>query len=132
MAAKTYHGSCSCGAVKYEATLDLGAGTFKCNCTSCTKTRFWGAFVKPAAFRTVSGEGDLTTFKRGAEHSFCRTCGVKAFARLDVPPLGGEVVAVNLGALDDLAPQDLAGAPVQYMDGRHDNWMQAPAFTAHM
>jgi hypothetical protein len=132
MAAKTYHGSCSCGAVKYEATLDLAAGTFKCNCTSCTKTRFWGAFAKPEAVKVLSGEGDLTTHSRWAKHRFCRHCGVKVFALADIPPLGGAVVAVNLGALDDLTPEELAAAPVQYMDGRHDNWMQAPAFTAHM
>jgi hypothetical protein len=132
VAEKTYHGSCACGAVKYEARLDLGAGTFKCNCTSCTKTRFWGAFVKPDALRVTSGEGDLTTHSRWAKHQFCRHCGVKTFARADIPPLGGPVVALNLGALDDLAPEELASAPVQFMDGRNDKWMERPAFIAHM
>src|SRR5687767_2809181 len=132
MAAKTYHGSCACGKVRFEANLDLDQGTFKCNCTMCTKARFWGASVKPDAFKLLSGENELTAYKGGVDHMFCKHCGIKTFGLGDIPQLGGKFVAINLGALDDLDPEEWARAPVQYMDGRHDNWFEEPEFTAHM
>lgn len=133
---KTYRGSCACGSVKFEADVDLRQGTGKCNCTSCWKRRWWTVRVAEAGFRLLSGADDLANAKPGAEQSFggfCRHCGVSTFARVAAAEWNdGAYVSVNVAALDDLDPADLIAAPVNYMDGRANNWWSPPSETRHL
>ena len=136
MTTKTYLGSCHCGRVKFEADIDLAAGTAKCNCTFCTKARLWGVMIKPAAFRLKSGEKDLQDYQASGQgpvhHLFCRHCGVRPFERGFVKEMGGDCVSVNVACLDNLDLDELAVAPVTYMDGRNNQWMQRPNDTRTM
>jgi hypothetical protein len=132
---KTYKGSCHCGKVRFEADLDLSMGTVKCNCSICAKQRSWLAAAKPADIRLLAGESELADYQFGARrihHRFCRTCGVRPFGQANIGDSAGGFYAVNLAALDDVDPAELAAAPVMYVDGRHDNFESPPAETRHL
>ncbi len=141
MAKKTYVGSCHCGAVRFECDIDLVQGTSRCNCSICTKTRYWKALVKADAFRLLQGKKALSDYQFGSNtihHLFCRRCGVKPFGRahLDAHFQGehllGEFYAINVACLDDATSEELAVAPVRYEDGRNNNWESPPAEIRHL
>ena len=129
---KTYSGACHCGAVRFEADIDLGAGTFKCNCPICTKTRMWGAIVRPEDFRLLRGEDRLKDYQPdGVHHVFCTNCGVRPYGWGEESS-GGKFYAVRLACLDDVEDKELVGAPVTYSDGRNDRYDERPSETRHL
>ena len=118
MSTKTYHGSCHCGAVKFEADLDLETLT-QCNCSICTKKGALHQRITRDHFRLLSGESDLQLYqfnKNIARHQFCRHCGIHAFAN---PRSFPDQVLVNVRCLDDF---DIFSSDylVKDVDGR--NW----------
>lgn len=132
---KTYQGSCHCGAVRFEADIDFEAGTAKCNCSICTKTRAWGAIVTPDAFRLLKGEADLADYQFGRKvvhHCFCKHCGVHPFERGFHEAVGGAFYSVSVACLDEVSVPDIFAGPVRYADGRRDDYLQTPSETRHL
>ena len=132
---KTYLGSCHCGKVRFEADIDLSAGTGKCNCSICTKQRNWGTSIKPGAFRLSAGESELSEYTFGTNsvhHTFCKHCGIRVFGRGYVEEMGGHFYSINLAVLDNATPEELIAAPVRYADGRNNRWDRTPEETRHL
>lgn len=135
MSTKTYKGSCHCGKVRFETDLDLSAGTGRCNCSICAKTRAWSVMIKPQAIRMLAGEGELSDYQFGSNsvhHLFCRHCGVRPFVHGHIEAVGGDFYSINVVCLDGVDDRELAEAPVRYADGRNDNWYSPPAETRHL
>ncbi len=123
---KTYEGSCHCGAVKFEADIDLKAGTTKCNCSFCRKARSWFVLIKPDAFR-LTDKTQLATYQFGKKtlrHHFCSHCGIRTFggSNDEIIPADKAWVYVCVGALDDATQTELKKAPVKVVDGLHDKF----------
>ena len=131
---KTYQGSCHCGAIQFEADLDLTQSTYRCNCSICRRTRFWAGVAKEGGFRLTAGEGELTQYlfnTRKNQHWFCRHCGVRAFGIGTETPIG-KMFGVNLGCLQGVSEEELSRVPVTYVDGGSDRWQSAPEFFGHL
>lgn len=124
MTARLHGGSCHCGAVRFEADVDLSAGTIKCNCTLCTKQRSWVAIVARESFRLLDGEAALTEYRcntRTEQHFFCGRCGVRTFG-FGTSPRWGAYAAVSVACLDEVTAGELAALPVRWLDGKNDTW----------
>jgi hypothetical protein len=130
---KTYGGSCHCGAVRFEADLDLTQASYRCNCSICRRNRFWAAVATPDHFRLLAGEDALTEYlfhTRKNQHFFCRTCGVRAFGVGNDTPVG-RMYGVNIGCLEGVSEEELARIPITYVDGMHGRG-ERPQFFAHL
>jgi hypothetical protein len=131
---QTYRGSCHCGAVRFEADMDLSQGTFRCNCSICFKTRAWLAGVPAADFRLLSGEDRLRDYqfgKKNLHHPFCTQCGVRPFSRGE-DAKGNPTVAVRVNCLDGVEDTVLVQLPVRYFNMRHDDFKHEPAVNKHL
>ena len=109
VALQTFHGSCHCGAIRFEVDADPSTATvLDCDCSVCTKKGILHLIVARAQFRCAAFAEDadgalLTTYSFGthtAKHFFCRRCGMHPFY---VPRSHPHGIDVNVRCLDGVA-----------------------------
>jgi hypothetical protein len=119
MTLTTYTGSCHCGAVRFEADLDLSEGkqVVSCNCSICSRAGWLLAFTGEEGFRLLSGEQATTDYqfaKKHIHHLFCTTCGVRSYGWGNAQD-GKKMYSINVRCLEGVDPAKLS---VQHYDGR--------------
>ena len=116
MSEKHYSGSCQCGAVAFEADLNLDE-TFTCNCSRCQRLGSVLSFTPRSKFTLRSGGDQLTEYlfnKHKIKHQFCKVCGIEPFAYAERRD-GSAAAAVNVNCLDGVDPRALQS---KHVDGR--------------
>lgn len=113
----TYSGSCHCGAVKYEVSMDSLETAMQCNCSRCHRLGWLLTFVPVRAFTLLSGEDNLIEYRFNTKriaHLFCKTCGIESFAR-GKDREDREMIAINVRCLDGV---DLQKLTIQEVNGK--------------
>jgi hypothetical protein len=136
----TYHGSCHCGAIRFEADIDLADGIRKCNCSYCRKLGLQKSFAAHEALRVTEGKDRMREYQASPSnwppgdinHYMCGACGAHPFSRGYLKQMGGNFWAVNVACLDDATEEELAAAPILYEDGKRDRQTETPAITRYL
>jgi len=133
---RTYLGSCHCRLIRFEAQIDFSKGTSKCNCSFCSRLRFWNVKIRPQEFRLLSDESAPTEYRGAnpvAHHPFCKRCGVHVFDRVDMPNgTGYPYINVNIMCIEGPDIDEVLNASVSYQDGLHDDWGNPRAQSRHL
>lgn len=114
---ETKTGGCHCGAIRYEAKIDLSKPVIECNCSHCEAKSLLLAFIPRSDFTLLSDMEGLTEYRfntKKIQHLFCKICGVQAFA-FGTNPHGEETCAINIRSLDHV---DLKSFDRLFVDGK--------------
>jgi hypothetical protein len=109
-----YHGSCHCGAVRFEINADIAELT-TCDCSLCRKKNALMTAVHESGFKLIAGEEKLTLYRWNtgvARHYFCSVCGIYTFHKKRSMP---DHYGINVQCLADF---DASATPVRRADGR--------------
>jgi hypothetical protein len=96
----TWHGSCHCGAVRFEVEGDIPEA-YTCDCSLCSKKNALMANVHESRLKITAGEDRLGLYQWNAhiaKHYFCTVCGIYPFHRKRSMP---DHYGVNVKCLDD-------------------------------
>ena len=109
----TYHGSCHCGAVRFEIDAQLDHVRV-CDCSLCRKRGALNHRVQESQFRLLTALEDMVEYRwhtMTARDYFCPTCGMLPFRR---PRTAPELWTINVRCLDDV---DLSWIPQRKVYG---------------
>jgi hypothetical protein len=108
------HGSCHCGAVKWEFK-GVAEGATACNCTVCRRYGALWAYDYEGEGIKVAGPTKVYVRGKAIEFHFCSTCGCVAYWRSRTSSEGGRRrIAVNLRLTE---PDAVAQVPIYHFDG---------------
>ncbi len=122
-----YHGSCHCGAVRFEIEAEISELT-TCDCSLCRKKNAVMTKVHESAFRLLAGEDKLSLYRWNSEvaqHFFCSLCGIYTFHRKRAQPDHYGINAACLGDLDmaQLPLRETAGLDMTLVEaGAREEW----------
>jgi hypothetical protein len=109
----TKTGTCHCGAVEFEVTLEKGLENLRrCNCSLCRRKGAIMAGVPIANLKVVKGADMLTLYQwntKLAKHYFCKMCGIYTHHQRRSNP---NEYGVNVACLEGVDPFALGDIPV--------------------
>lgn len=113
---ETRSGTCHCGAVAFEVSLDNGLEKLRrCNCSLCRRKGAIVASVPLRGLKVTRGEEKLTLYQwntKTAKHYFCSICGIYTHHQRRSDP---NEFGFNVACIDGVDPYTLG--PVRVADG---------------
>jgi len=93
--------------------------------------------VNDEHFRLLAGDDNMRAYqwtppgKPGSflTYRFCKTCGIRIYATGEAEFMGGRFYALAVATFDDVTTDELAAAPLRFIDNRHDRFDRAPEDT---
>lgn len=97
-----YHGSCLCGAVKFNISTQIKDIVY-CHCSLCRKAQgsayATNGNIEEKNFHFLSGKANLSTYQASETQTklFCKTCGSPIMSKNTSTP---DIVRIRLGTIE--------------------------------
>jgi hypothetical protein len=132
MSTKLFHGSCHCGNIKFEASMDLTKGTTKCNCTFCRKNYFWwSSQLLLDDLKITEGQESIAEYTNNRKEGycvFCKNCGTILFRKTEKSDWSVEGYSVKMSSFDDISIEELNSILVNYINGKDNSYTKINDF----